>query len=105
MKKKISFIYFIRIKYYINDKVGQPKKQLGDLYIMNRKFKQRRSIVTLLSTKLTIRSYLNSMNTIKSIAYGIENTGSGLGQTQKCGWVKLINGISNLPGSPTAIHI
>ena len=47
VKKKILFIYFIRFKtiknmnqIHINDKVGQQKKQLGHLYIMNRNFKQ-----------------------------------------------------------------
>jgi len=27
------------------------------------------------------------------VTHDVENSGSGLGQAQKCGWVKLVNGI------------
>jgi hypothetical protein len=33
----------------------------------------------------------------KTLAYGIGNPGPGLGQAQKCGKVKLVNGFSTIP--------
>jgi hypothetical protein len=33
----------------------------------------------------------------KTTKYGIENLGPGLGQTQKCGSIKPVNGISTFP--------
>ena len=48
------------------------------------------------------------MNTKKITAYGVGNPGPGLGQTQKCGRVKSVNGILNLlfliMESPNAIY-
>ena len=103
VKKKILFIYFIRFKtiknmnqIHINDKVGQQKKQLGHLYIMNRNFKQWRSIVPPISTIWTIASHLNSVNTKKTIMYDIGNTGPSLGQAQKCGGIKWVSEIPTL---------
>jgi hypothetical protein len=32
-----------------------------------------------------------------STSYGVETPGPGLGQSQKCGGVKPVNGIANLP--------
>jgi len=52
---------------------------------------------------------LTSLNTKKITTYDVGNIGPGLGQSQKCGGAKLVNGIPNPPllitGSPTAIHI
>ena len=52
----------------------------------------------------TIASHLNSLNTKKTMTYDIGHPDHGLGQAQKCGGVKLLNGIPTLPllviGSP-----
>jgi hypothetical protein len=52
--------------------------------------------------------YLKSLNTQKNTTYGVGNPGPGLGQTQKCGRVKSVNGILNLlfliMESPNAIY-
>jgi len=47
--------------------------------------------------KQTITSHLHSLNTKKTMTYDIGNPGPGLGQAQKCGWVKPFNGIPPLP--------
>ena len=44
-----------------------------------------------ISTKLTITSHLNSLNTKKTTTYNIENSSPGLGQAQHCGRVKSVN--------------
>jgi hypothetical protein len=48
--------------------------------------------------------YINKTNNLlqlkqkKTMIYGIGNLGYGLGQAQKCGWVKnMVNGIPTLP--------
>ena len=61
---------------HINDKVGQQKKILGHLYIMNRNFKLKVNSPTL----STITSHLNSVITKKTIMYNIGNTGTKMGQ-------------------------
>jgi hypothetical protein len=40
---------------------------------------------------------LNSLKTKKTRAYDVGNPGTDLGQVQKCGGVKSINGIPTLP--------
>jgi len=60
---------------------------------MERKFKQRWSIIPSISTKWTIISHLNSLNTKKTTTDDIGNPGPDLGQAQKCGVVKLVSGI------------
>jgi len=47
------------------------------------------------STKCTTTSHLNSLNTNKTMTYD-GNPGPGLGQTQECGGVKLVNGLPTL---------
>ena len=49
-------------------------------------------------------AYINKTNNLlqlkqkKTMIYGIGNLGYGLGQAQKCGWVKnMVNGIPTLP--------
>ena len=49
-------------------------------------------------------AYINKTNNLlqlkqkKTMIYGIGNLGHGLGQAQKCGWVKnMVNGIPTLP--------
>ena len=42
-------------------------------------------------------SHLYSLNTKKTRLYGMGNLGPGLGQAQKCGMIKLVNGIETLP--------
>jgi len=42
---------------------------------------------------------LQSIKHKKTMAYGIGNPGPDLEQTQKCGGVKLVNGIANPPPS------
>ena len=69
---------------HINDKVGQQKKILGHLYIMNRNFKLKVNSPTI----STITSHLNSVITKKTIMYNIGNTGPGVGQAQKCGSIE-----------------
>ena len=60
-----------------------------------------------ISTKQTINSHLNLLNTKKTMTYDVGNPGPGLGQAQKCGRVKQNNGIPTIMiiGSPTAIQI
>ena len=58
-----------------------------------RKFKQWWSIIPTLSIKWTITSHLKSLNIKKTMTYDVRNPGSGLGQAQKCGRVKLVNTI------------
>ena len=48
------------------------------------------STISPISTKQTITSHLNSLNTRKTMAYDVGNLGHGLGLTQKCDRVKLI---------------
>ena len=49
-----------------------------------------------ISTKRTITSHLKSLKTIKKImTYGILKPSPSLGQAQKCGGVKPVNGIPN----------
>ena len=43
-----------------------------------------------ISTKLTFNSNLKQLNPKKNIAYDIGNPVPGLGQAQKCCWVKFI---------------
>jgi hypothetical protein len=62
---------------------------------MKRKFKQWWLTIPTISTKWTITSHLNSLNTKKTMAYDVVNPGPGLGQAQKGGEVKSINGIPN----------
>jgi hypothetical protein len=66
---------------------------------MKRNFKQYWSTIPPISTKQTITSLLKQLNTKKITTYDVGNPGPGLsfGQTQKCGWVKHVNGISTLP--------
>jgi hypothetical protein len=48
-----------------------------------------------ISTKRTINSHPNLLNITKekSTRYVVVNPGIGLGQTQKCGGIKPVNGI------------
>ena len=68
---------------------------------MKRKFRKWWSTILPISTKQTITSHLNSLNTKKKrgiTTYDIGNPDPGLGHTQKCGGVKpspLDNWISN----------
>jgi len=48
-------------------------------------------------TKGTITFHFNSMNIQKITTYDFGNPGHGVGQTQKCDRVKLVNGIPTLP--------
>jgi hypothetical protein len=51
-----------------------------------------------ISTKWTTIFHLKALNTKKkTMTYGIGNPGLGLGQAQKYGRIKLVNGISTLP--------
>jgi hypothetical protein len=49
------------------------------------------SSISPISTKLTINSHLNSLNTKNTTTYDIENLSPGLGQAQNCGRVKPVN--------------
>jgi len=60
------------------------------MYNEKKVFKLWWSTIPPISTKRTITSHLNSLNTEKTMAYDVGNHGHGLGQTQKCGTVKLI---------------
>jgi hypothetical protein len=40
----------------------------------------------------TITSHLNTLNIANTTTYGVENPDPGLGQAQKCGSVKPVNG-------------
>ena len=60
---------------------------------MKRKFKQWWSIIPQISTT----SDLKSLNTKKVTTYDIRHPGPGLRQAQKCGGVKLVNGIPAPP--------
>ena len=45
--------------------------------------------------KTTVASHLEPFNINKTMTYDVENPGPGLGQAQKYGRVKLVNGISS----------
>jgi hypothetical protein len=48
--------------------------------------------------KWSITSHLHSLNTKKkTMTYDVGNPGPGLGQTQKCGRVRPVNGIPTIP--------
>jgi hypothetical protein len=49
------------------------------------------------STNKTITSHLNSTEQKKTMTFDIKNSGPGLGQAQKGGGVKPINGMPTLP--------
>ena len=49
-----------------------------------------------ISSKRKTTSHLKSMNTKKSTKYGIWNPGPILGRVNKCGWVKLVNGNTDI---------
>ena len=59
---------------------------------MKRKFKQWWLTIPTISTKWRITSHLNSLNTKKTMTDDVVNPGPGLGQAQKGGGVKLVNG-------------
>jgi len=48
------------------------------------------SAIPPISTKRTIISHLNSLNTQKTPSYDVGNLGPGLRLAQKCGVVKLV---------------
>ena len=52
---------------------------------------------TNISTKRTITSHINSLNTKKTTTYDVGNPGSGLEQIQKYGWVKPVKQDPNIP--------
>ena len=59
---------------------------------MKRKFKQWWLTIPTISTKWRITSHLNSLNTKKTMTDDVVNPGPGLGQAQKGGGVKSVNG-------------
>jgi hypothetical protein len=44
-----------------------------------------------------MNNHFNSLNIEKTMTYEVGNPGLGLGQAQKYGRIKLVNGISTLP--------
>jgi len=64
---------------------------------MKRKLTQWWSTIPPISTKWTTTSHFKLLNTKMIMTYDIGNPVPGLGQTQKCGRVKPINGIPTLP--------
>ena len=56
-------------------------------------YKQWCSSIPQISIKRTITSHPNSLNTKNTTTYHIGNPDPGLGQAQKCGGVKLVNGM------------
>ena len=64
---------------------------------MKRKLKQWWSTILLISTKQTITSHINSLNTKKTMTYDVGYPGSGLGQAQKYGRVKPVKWDPNIP--------
>jgi hypothetical protein len=48
------------------------------------------------STNIYKTNNLHSLNTKKTTAYDVGNPSPGLGQTQKCGRFKPVNGITTL---------
>jgi len=54
------------------------------------------STIPSISTKRTIASHFNSLNTKKNTTYDVGNQGFGLGQAEKCGGVILVNAIPAL---------
>ena len=55
------------------------------------------SIILQITTKRTITYHLKKLNTKNTTAYGVGNPGPNLRQAQKCGCVKLVNGILMFP--------
>ena len=60
-------------------------------YELTNEIKQWWSTIPPISTKQTITSHLDSLNTKQTMTYDIGNLGSGLGQAQKCKWDRLVS--------------
>ena len=56
------------------------KKTIDELIILKRQFKHRWSTIPPISTKRTVPSHLNSLNTNKIMTYDTGNPGPGLEQ-------------------------
>jgi hypothetical protein len=65
------------------------KESLNTLYSDGQQFSQYQQ-------KRIFTSHFKSFNTKKIMIYDVENLGLGLGQTQKSGRFKLVNGITAL---------
>jgi len=66
-------------------------KRTYDHSIMTRKLKYWRSTIPSISTKRTITSHLNTLNTKTGATYYVGNPDHSFGQTHRCCGVKPVN--------------